>query len=684
MIFKSVYKRYLSLIFLSLFSFSFLFSNNLSMEVYPAVTKPSFKIKMYSYTPNTDAALPGTMGSEITTLYPGQEFLVSMSLDNFDGIGNGYEGIAGISTAINYDSGVVEYLGIPNSGVSQDATVGGDKDDLSSYSKGVFDLALKDQNTNGRLKFANDFYVNNLLEYSAKLDHANMDSKIRSVYFGSYYQGSTFVESNVFKSSKSVSENNNILTYLFKVKDNPVKTAGYDVFDISDQSLSLSFYSKKDLVTTGHLVDQPGQDNIFDKIDPANPLNPVIGTPAPENITDTIKHINGERSLKVNNLFGRANVPTGTEIKVYGPDKITVVGTALATADGPVDVLIRRTTDNLQAISNLGGDFYVEAIINGNVSPRTTHNLVVRENIINSVTVDNNPISKEVGYDLTTFIKDGVGVMLTYHPSTGREILTQEIINGVDGWTFENPADDTSTPGDKKIIARIKDDPNRNIYNRSNLNTALTLSIKHGANAAVFTLGDGNALPEDIASGEADTKTIYNYVGFGFRDNFRLISTNGNDVTGSVKRTVTTGGSDKVLTGHTANESLSFFTDNAGTYSSFIKKDFIINYEYTDVDGVVLKAKRKVILVHRLGDINRDGTINGTDSTIVNNYVLGIPNGNADLITPPPGFIKYVADVDRNGMIDLGDGSNIVAHFNNYKKIKQYYTFVALDERMTS
>ncbi len=638
-------------------------------------SKSSFNIHLRKYTPSNTQNQAGILGEEIYNLYPGQQFAVTVSMDNFNGGIDGYEGIAGVATAIKYDSGVLEYIGLPGAGVSQDASVGGDSSEIDQYYKDIFDLSLIDDNTNGRIKYSKSYYENILVEYPTILDYQNANSKLRSVYSGPYYKGNTYEESRIFKSSNLETENNNILTFLFKVKENYVKTPGLNTLEIDKDSITISYYNAKNIGATNYLTSETGANYIYDHFEIPKPVNPDIVLGDPEGITDTINHDNGTRTITVQRLSGLDKLPSGTTIKVYAPDGNTLLGEATSTQAGSLTVNIDRGSNDKNAIINLGGDYKVTAHLNQLESNKITHNVPIRENYVKADRIFDNVLAEiEKGGNLDSLPKSADNIYITYNPNNGLEEPAYKTTLELENWSFVNP-NDSNTSGQKEVKAKIKD--KGNIKNKNNFHAKGKVDI---ISSSKIILKGGNALPEDITAGIDTNTTMYVYYGHGFRDNFVALDDDGNDVTDQVERKIIINNNENTLNHYSTNESLTFFTDNAGDLKSFIKKEFNIEYSYTKTDGQKLTASRKVVLIHRLGDINRDGNIDSIDQKIINDYVLSLDS--PDLILNDPLFVKFISDTDRNSETDFGDSSDIKQHIYGNQKINQYYTFLAQDEKL--
>lgn len=669
-------KRYM-LVFIIIISIVSSFNiNSIALDNIANISnfKSSFNIHLRKYNPNINPTQPGTLGDEIYSLYPGQQFAVTVSMDKFNGGVDGYEGIAGVATAIKYDSGVLEYIGLPDAGIHQDS-VGGDSSEIDQLSKNIFDLSLIDDNTNGRIKYSKSYYENILVEYPTTLDDKNANSKLRSVYSGPYYKGNTYNENEIFKSTNSETNNNNILTFLFKVKENYVKTQGVNTLEIDKDSITISYYNGRHIGATNYLTSETGANYIYDHFEIPKPVNPDIVLGNPEGITDTINHDNGTRTITVQRLSGLDKLPSGTTIKVYDPDGNTLLGENTTTQAGSLTVNINRESDNKNAIINLGGDYKVSAHLNQLESNRITHNVPIRENYVKSDRIFNDILAEiEKGGNLDSLPKLADNVLITYNPVNGLEVPEYSTALELENWSFVDP-NGSDTSGQKDVKAIIKD--KGNIKNKNNFHAKGKVEI---ISSSKIILKDGNALPEDITAGIDTNTTMYVYYGYGFRDNFVALDDDGNDVTSKVTRKVIINGTDKVLSNYSNTESLPFFSDNAGDLKSFIKKEFSIEYSYTKKDGQKLTASRKVVLIHRLGDINRDGNINLEDQKIINNYVLSLDY--SDLLLNNIDFVKFIADTDRNSEVDFGDSSDIKQHIYGNQKINQYYTFLAQDEKI--
>lgn len=645
-------------------------------------SKGDFILKLYEYIEPTGSSTVGAIGDEITSIYPGQKFIVTLSLDDF----NNSIGFSGIDTILQYDSGVLNYLGIESAGLSQTDPVGGNENEITQFSKDVFDLGFIPGQNNSKLSFDKGYYNNILIEYSSKLDHSGASDKQRSILSNTFYDGNTFDKSKIFNTENSVSKNNVLSTYLFEVKSSPVRTNGLNILNLDEDGLVLAYYTGNDLASTDYYQtnDSNPDKDLSNKINPPLPQNPEIATMLPSGITDTIDHDAGTRTVTVRRLSSLQFVPKDTTIKVYAPDGTTLLAEETAAIDGEVVLNINRSTDSINALINLGGSYKISATFDSQKEGnKVSYNVIQRFNyILDDLVIVDILDTLDVGSTLNSLPNKIENVQVTYNNSTGLETGSSTETVDVGSWSFSDTTESSLTPGVKDVNAVFNN--TGNIVNKdSKYKVNAKVDIRYlNPNQGSIILNGGNARNQDMESGEATSTTMYVYVGFGFRDSFTATDRNGLDITSRVKRTVNINGTDRDLLSYTPNEKLTFFTDNKGDSTSYVKKTFTITYSYVDVDGITLTASRKVILTNRLGDINRDGTIDNKDSKLVNDYVLSI------LSTPPPfsnyEYFFFIADADGNNVIDLSDASYIGKHNSSTYKINQYYTFLANDENINN
>ena len=157
---------------------------------------------------------------------------------------------------------------------------------------------------------------------------------------------------------------------------------------------------------------------------------------------------------------------------------------------------------------------------------------------------------------------------------------------------------------------------------------------------AVFKLADGNATNDDIKA-DNDYSAMYLYNGYSFRDpGFMLRGANDEVLADTeaglgnaeVKRYyVDSGGVRHELGQWSANEEITDFVIPDGEYSA----TYDLIYEYTDVNGKLITATRKIYVISMRGDLNGDGS-----------YIMtAAADGEYTLSVSPASSIRAKAEV---------------------------------------
>jgi hypothetical protein len=97
-----------------------------------------------------------------------------------------------------------------------------------------------------------------------------------------------------------------------------------------------------------------------------------------------------------------------------------------------------------------------------------------------------------------------------------------------------------------------------------------------------------------------------------------------------------------------------------------------LTYSFEDFDGTTVEIKKPLIILSSLGDINVDGTGNGTDALrILNRFSTDLAdNSNVPDYTDGGLLFRYrVCDVNRDGNVNAVDANNIKAN-----QLNPFYT----------
>ena len=684
---KNIDRYKLGSIFLSvIFFFTGIINCNSVVSADSKKTKAVYTLKMYKYLEDPTGIGVGELGEVIkdNILLPGQKFVLTMALDNFDSV----HGIAGLDSVISYDSARFNYLGIPGAG-DHDSIIGGDEFNLSDISQNIFDLGFPKLGANrDKLSFGGiNKYKNYLIEYPTRIDNEKAPEKMRTIYSNVYYADTKYEKNEIFDFEKNRDDKNIIGSYLFEVKENPGITVGIDGFMVDPDFITISYYDTESLISVKYLKeDVESGSSIFDEIEDLTPLNPIILDKTAENITDDIDHEVGTRTITVGNLKGLLEVPIGAEIVVYDKNEVEL-GREISTG-GSVTVNIDRGTDDKNASINLGGGYKIVPVISGDKSTAVVHEVIKRHNYIKENLNMGELGEFPLGTDLAGLDDKSDEVIITFDIKTGLEASIGALekdkpkINGVSlgKWNFINP-DDNMILGNHTIKSIFLDSiiGEDTIINKDEtfIGTG-NISINRIATPEII-LGNGNALDKDIKDGTDDITTLYQYYGLGFRDDFRAINSYGIDVTSKVERRVI---SDSIvdfkLPEFKSNERLDDLSNSILDATKIVIKNFEIIYSFLDIDGTEISISRKVKVLHRLGDIDRNGFIEVLDRDIMNDFVLGYTK-ELDLIKNPE-TLKYIIDITREGEADLGDSSKIQQHTTGLEKIRQIYSIISDDE----
>ncbi|MDK2802014.1 MAG: hypothetical protein KFW09_01405 [Oscillospiraceae bacterium] len=684
---KNIYRYKLGSIFLSvIFFFTAIINCTSVVSADSKKTKAVYTLKMYEYLEDPTGMGAGKLGSLIrdNTLIPGQKFVLTMALDKFDSV----HGIAGLDSVISYDSARFNYLGIPGAG-EHDSVIGGDEFNLSDRSQEIFDLGFPKSGANReKLSFGGvNKYKNYLIEYPSSIDNETAPEKMRSIYSNVYYANTRYEKDKIFDFEKSVDDRNIIGSYLFEVKDNPGITVGIEGFMVDPNFITISYYDTESLTSVKYLKEDIESGNsIFDEIEDLIPLNPIILDKTAENITDDIDHEAGTRTITVGNLKGLSEVPVDTEIIVYDKNEVEL-GRATSTG-GSLTVNIDRGTDDKNASINLGGSYKIVPVISGDKLTAVVHEVIKRHNFIKENLNMGELGDFPLGTDLAGLDDKADGVVITFNTETGLEAgigateSEKPKIDGVDlgKWAFINP-DDNMILGNHTIKSIFLDSiiGEDTIINKDDTFTSIgNIAINRIAVPEII-LGNGNALDRDIKEGKDDITTLYQYYGLGFRDDFRAINSYGIDVTSKVERKVISDSIvDLKLPEFKSNERLDDLSDSILDATKIVIKNFEIIYSFLDIDGTEISISRKVKVLHRLGDIDRNGFIESVDRDIINDFVLGYTE-QLNIINNPE-TLKYIIDITKEGEADLGDSSKIQQHTTGLEKIRQIYSFISDDE----
>lgn len=684
---KNTYRYKIGSIFLSvIFFFTGIINCNSVVSADSKKTKAVYNLKMYEYLEDPTGTGVGQLGSLIrdNTLIPGQKFVLTMSLDKFDSV----HGIAGLDSVISYDSARFNYLGIPGAG-EHDSIIGGDEFNLSDISQNIFDIGFPKLGANReKLSFGGiNKYKNYLIEYPSSIDNEKAPEKMRSIYSNVYYANTTYEKDQIFDFEKSVDDRNIIGSYLFEVKDNPGITVGIEGFMVDPNFITISYYDTEALTSVKYLKeDVESGHSIFDEIEDLIPLNPIILDKTAENITDDIDHEAGTRTITVGNLKGMTEVPTGAEIIVYDKNEVEL-GRGTSTG-GSLTVNLDRGTDDKNASINLGGSYKIVPVISGDKLTAVVHEVIKRHNFIKENLNMGKLGDLPLGTDLAGLDDKADEVVITFDIKTGLEAPIGAMekdkpkIDGVNlgKWNFINP-DDNMILGNHTIKSIFLDTiiGEDTIVNKDDTFTSIgNISINRIATPEII-LGNGNALDKDIEDGKDDITTLYQYYGLAFRDDFKAINSYGIEVTSKVERKVI---SDSIvdfkLPEFKSNERLDDLNNSILDATKIVIKNFEIIYSFTDIDGTEISISRKVKVLHRLGDIDRNGFIEAADRDIINDFVLGYTE-KLNIINNPE-TLKYLIDITKEGQVDLSDSSKIQQHTTGLEKIRQIYSFISDDE----
>ncbi|MDK2802013.1 MAG: hypothetical protein KFW09_01400 [Oscillospiraceae bacterium] len=645
-------------------------------------TTPKYNLKIYEFIEDDKGI---SMGKEITQVYPGDKVVVTISLDNL----SPNSGFASFEHILHYDKGVVDYLGIPGAGVMEDS-VGGFYLDLDEQTKDYFNVGFPKTGLNTKfLTFKEEnSYEKLLIEYPAYVDHGTIKHpNIRAIYSSGRYEvdPAVYDKSRLLFLQQNISDQNILSSYVFQIKETPQNTPGESIFTIDPSSLLLSYYNSEDLVDTTVLYETAGPDNIFDVVEKPGPVDPEIVVPSPENITDTIDQTNRTRTVTVGNVKGEPSVPEGTVIKVYDP-KGDLLGEKTANKDGSVTVDIVRGNDEKNAVINLGGEYRVTAQAKDDLKESIAIPHVVKA-IDNKIIADVIMEDRELppGSNLGTLPTTAKDIPVFADPKTGFEDKEYKLDTiGLGSWKFVDPSADSNVLGTYEVEADFI--LPLGVVNPDNKFKAKSKVIIKETILSKISLGKGNALAPDIESGKDKETNIYTYYNNMFRDTFLAINDKGIDVTKDVERTISKKGSNNSvsLPKFVNNESinLNIIIDNP---TGFFQQDLVIKYTLkgknidpeTGEIEILAEDERTVKVIHKLGDLDRNGVIDSKDSKIINDYVLGFGTDIKPLFTPE--IIKSLIDTNRDTKVDLGDAHEIIAHMRKLSKIKQYYTFVADD-----
>lgn len=642
---------------------------------------PKYNLKIHEFIEDDKGI---SMGKEISQVYPGEKVVVTISLDN---LSPNY-GFASLEHILHYDKGVVDYLGITGAGIMEES-VGGFHTELDQETKDYFNVGFPKTGLNTdflTLKEENS-YEKLLIEYPAYLDYGTLKHpNIRAIYYSGRYEVDppVYDKSKLLFLQKNTSDQNILSSYVFQIKENPQNTPGESIFAIDPSSLLLSYYNSEDIVDTTVLYETTGPDNIFDVVEKPGPVDPEIVVPSPENITDTIDQINRTRTLTIGNVKGEKSVPRGTVIKVYDPEG-NILGEKMATTDGSVTVNIDRGSDEKNASINRGGEYRTtaQAIDDKDESIAIPHNVKAIDNkIVSSIKIDT--IELIPGFDLGTLPAVANKVPVLADKDSGFENGEYTLDNiPLGNWKFKDPTVDSSVIGTHILEAPFM--PREGVINPDNFIAEITVNISEKILSKI-TLGKGNALASDIESGKDKETNIYAYYSHNFRDTFLATDDKGIDVTKDVERTISKKGSTNSvsLPKYLNNESinLNIIIDNP---TGFFQQDLVIKYTLkgknidpeTGEIEILAEDERTVKVIHKLGDLDRNGVIDSKDSKIINDYVLGFGTDIKPLFTPE--IIRSLIDTNRDTQVDLGDAHEIISHMRRLSKIKQYYTFVADD-----
>ncbi len=684
---KNTYRYKIGSIFLSvIFFFTGIINCNSVVSADSKKTKAVYNLKMYEYLEDPTGTGVGQLGSLIrdNTLIPGQKFVLTMSLDKFDSV----HGIAGLDSVISYDSARFNYLGIPGAG-EHDSIIGGDEFNLSDISQNIFDIGFPKLGANReKLSFGGiNKYKNYLIEYPSSIDNETAPEKMRSIYSNVYYANTTYEKDQIFDFEKSVDDRNIIGSYLFEVKDNPGITVGIEGFMVDPNFITISYYDTESLTSVKYLKeDVESGHSIFDEIEDLIPLNPIILDKTAENITDDIDHEAGTRTITVGNLKGMTEVPTGAEIIVYDKNEVEL-GRGTSTG-GSLTVNLDRGTDDKNASINLGGSYKIVPVISGDKLTAVVHEVIKRHNFIKENLNMGKLGDLPLGTDLAGLDDKADEVVITFDIKTGLEAPIGAMekdkpkIDGVNlgKWNFINP-DDNMILGNHIIKSIFLDTiiGEDTIVNKDDTFTSIgNISINRIATPEII-LGNGNALDKDIEDGKDDITTLYQYYGLAFRDDFKAINSYGIEVTSKVERKVI---SDSIvdfkLPEFKSNERLDDLNNSILDATKIVIKNFEIIYSFIDIDGTEISISRKVKVLHRLGDIDRNGFIEAADRDIINDFVLGYTE-KLNIINNPE-TLKYLIDITKEGQVDLSDSSKIQQHTTGLEKIRQIYSFISDDE----
>lgn len=647
-------------------------------------TSPKYNLRIYEFIED-DKGNP-SMGKEVSSVYPNDKVVVTISLDNL-AVNSGF---ASFEHSLHYDKGVVDYLGLPGAGIDHEAVGGSYLEDIDQKSKDYFNLGFPETGLNTKFISLGEenSYDKTLIEYPAYIDYGNTKHpNIRSIYFSARYEVDppVYDKSKIFFLEKNVSDQNILSSYVFQIKENPKNTSGESIFAIDPSSLLLSYYNTENIVDTTDLYETVGPNNIFDVIEKPEPVNPDIVVPSPENITDTIDEVNRTRTVSVGNVKGETSVPIGTLIKVYDP-KGNLLGEKTASTDGSVTVDIVRGSDEKNAAINLGGEYRVTA-----QAKDYPHESIATPHIVKSI---NNKIIADVivedreltpGSSLGKLPTTASDIPVLADQNTGFENGEYKLDSiNLAFWKFADPSVDSSMLGTHDVEADfILPVGVSNPDNKFKAKSKVTIKEKI---LSKITLGKGNALEADIESGKDKETDIYTYYDHNFRDKFLAVDDKGIDVTKDVERTISKKGSTNSvsLPKYLNNESinLNIIIDNP---TGFFQQDLVIKYTLkgknidpeTGEIEILAEDERTVKVIHKLGDLDRNGIIDARDSKIINDYVLGFGTDIKPLFTPE--IIKLLVDTNRDSQVDLGDAHEIIAHMRKLSKIKQDYTFVADD-----